>query len=103
MSGEQALIAVTIRKIASDWCGDDTALQAELYELSDRALRVDLSRAACCPICQEVMCDPDCPFDTLRRDESPISFRVWLREVLVSWRDAMWRRAPSDKGDSRPT
>lgn len=61
MTPDQALIAVTIRKIATHWCGEDEALQADLYGLSDEVERENLADSMCCPICQEVTCDEDCP------------------------------------------
>lgn len=56
------LVVETIRKLAQFGIlkGDD------LYTLADEILREDMNESQICPMCEEVVCDGDCPLRTIR-------------------------------------
>lgn len=57
-------VARTLRQVAG-WA-EDSRTPEELRELADQVESEDYSRAACCPMCQEVECDEGCSLEGMR-------------------------------------
>lgn len=71
MTPERAAIVATIKtlRFAATWLNDDD--RDTLRQAAEQVELVadggdDLSGEVCCPVCEEVACDDDCPLDGLR-------------------------------------
>lgn len=69
---QKKLIANTLRSIA-ETIGIVTA--DHLYEMAREVETRDLKERICCPICEEIDCDSDCPLEHIREEiKNPTSY-----------------------------
>lgn len=59
----QATVVATLRQ-AGGWL--DGFPRAELLDEADQIEATDLTDSDCCPACDEIKCDGDCPLATVR-------------------------------------
>lgn len=60
-------VAATLRQVA-EWglSFDNGPARAELLEVAGQVERLAESDGLCCPLCEEVECDDDCPLSAIR-------------------------------------
>lgn len=64
MTTDATIVAATLRQLAA-WSDEDRTAD-ELYQLANEVEAHDFTDSWCCPMCQEVECDDDCPLAALR-------------------------------------